>query len=187
MQFLPPLTAGTWVEPVGGTLLINRNAVAERMSSVCQGRGKEWILRLHWPKKWNSQTISAWREIKPWSPSSPGRKGRVHPSPLSQASGVPSGAAGLRVLWRALARRGGGGEVVAGCSPGKSHFPTSDPRRSLAFPQVTPWLAGAAGQLRGYLYWLSNSCQGGGKDYSATSSELLAEQEHKCPVKGFIQ
>lgn len=67
------------------------------------------------------------------------------------------------------------------------------PQRSFSFSQVTPlhWPgqthSSSEGQLRDYLYWFSNSCQGGGKDYSATSLELLAEWEHKHPIKGFIQ
>lgn len=98
--------------------------------------------------------------------------------------GVPCRVVGLLAVWRILAHRGGGGDVVGCCSPEKSHFPTSDPT---AVARAAPWPSGADGQLRGYLYRFSNSCQGGGKDYSATSSELLAEPEHKPPIKGFIQ
>lgn len=64
------------------------------------------------------------------------------------------------------------------------------PQRSFSFPQVTPVQgpgqarsSGAEGQLRDYLHRSSDSCQGGGKDYSATSLELLAEREHNTPLK----
>lgn len=49
--------------------------------------------------------------------------------------------------------------------------------------RAAPQLAGADRQLRDYLYWSLNSCQGGEKDYSATGPELLAEWDHKHPIK----
>ena len=68
---------------------------------------------------------------------------------LSEVGGFPSRATGLCVVWRPLARCGGDGDVVAGGSPEKSRFPTSDPT---AVARAAPQPTDADGQLRDYLY-----------------------------------
>lgn len=150
--------------PVGDTLVINRNAVAEKMPLVYQGRGKGWILGLYWPKM--QFTGNPWSEINLWSPLFLGGNGQVHPflNP-GEVSGIPSWPC---MVWGTLTQHSGGGDVVAGCSP-EFCFPTSKP---IAVARVAPQLEGADSQPRNYLYWFSNSCQGGGKHYSATSGAL---------------
>lgn len=146
-----------------------------------KGKGMNWVILA---KKCHSQITPEAKSSCGALPSEAERVESILWLNPSQAGGVPSGAVGLRVVWRTLARRGSGGDVVAGHSPEKSRFPASDP---MALAGAAPQPVGADDQLRDYLYWFSNSCQGGGKDYSTTSSELLAEWEHKCPIKGFIQ
>lgn len=70
---------------------------------------------------------------------------------LIQAKSVvfPPGPQGSAWFRRRLAQRGGSGDVVTGCSPEKSYFPTSDP---MAVARAAPRLAGADGQLGDYLY-----------------------------------